>query len=375
MLNIKATQTGDFDFSTRRLEENEKKLYGIFISHASADNENYLFPLRDAMKERELHPLCDRDFLSGGDDYQMRIEKTLDCYAAVIIITEASLCSNWVNYEIGFLSGRGIKIYLWDPKGLFLPANKGANPEIDLFRASHIGKFLPVYHTMDELLNALSNASPYSEMFCEENVLIDTATFGKRVSERVETIIATIESEIFDIYYSDFKECKFGILVPHFGMFYDDHGDGEHCYAKRYMPIENNTCPISGKRCALAPKLELGEDNKECVILNHVLYTGTVLKKNDVDRLGKTVKCGSLVFHLPLHKYYGTMFKFIIDVSDNNRYNRLMSILAKAGMNPTCSESKIGGRIYLSLPERRAQGLFRLGNEYSDNFFCPHAAR
>lgn len=375
MLSIKSTQTGDFDFSTRRLEENEKKLYGIFISHASVDNDEYLFPLRNAMKERELHPLCDRDFLSGGDEFQMKIEKTLDCYAAVIIVTEASLRSNWVNYEIGFLSGRGIKIYLWDPTGLFLPANHGANPEIDAFKLSHIGKFFPVYHTMDELLSALSGASPYSEMFCEENVLIDTETFGKRVSERVETIIATIESEIFDIYYSDFKECRFGVLVPHFGMFFDDHGDGEHCYAKRCTPIENNTCPISGKRCALSPKLELDEENKECVILNHTLFTGTVLRKNDIDRCGRPVKCGSVIFHLPLHKYYGTMFKFIIDVADNNRYNRLMSILTKAGMNPTSSESKVGGRIYLSLPERRAQGLFRLENEFADNFFCPYAAK
>ena len=375
MLEMKGTALGDFDFTTRRLEEDEKKLYGIFISHSSRDNDAYLFPLRDAMRARDMHPLCDRDFLSGGDDYQMRIEKTLDCYAAVIIMTESSLNSGWVHYEIGFLSGRGIKIYLWDPTGLFLPENRGKRAEIDAFRTSHIGKFLPTYHTMDELLEALSKASPYSEMFSEENNFLDADEFGERVAKRVETIIGTIESEIFDTYYSDFKECKFGILIPHFGMFNDDHGDGEHCYAKRCAPIEGGICPMSGKLCALAPDLVVGEDNKECVILNHVLYTGTLLRRGDVDRRGKMVKCGSLVFHLPLHRYYGTKFKFILEVSDNNRYSRLMNILEKAGMNPTCSESKIGGRIYLSLPERRAQGLFRLQNEYSDNFFCPHAGR
>ena len=372
---MKGTSLGEFDFTTRRLEEDEKKLYGIFISHSSQDNDSYLFPLRDAMRERDMHPLCDRDFLSGGDEYQMRIEKTLDCYAAVIIITEASLRSNWVNYEIGFLSGRGIRIYLWDPDGLFLPENKGSRPEIDSYRTSHIGKFLPTYHTMEELLDALSKASPYSEMFTEENMFLTVDEFGERVAKRVETIIATIESEIFDTYYSDFKECKFGVLAVHFGMFDEDHGDGEHCYAKRCAPIEGGLCPLSGKPCALKPELTVGEDNKECVILNHVLYTGALLRRGDTDRRGKVVRDGCLVFHLPVHRYYGMKFKFILDVPDNNRYSRLMNILEEAGMNPTCSESKIGGRIYLSLPERRAQGLFRLQNEYSDNFFCPHAAR
>ena len=97
--------------------------------------------------------------------------------------------------------------------------------------------------------------------------------------------------------------------------------------------------------------------------------------QGELNRAGVPVERGCLEYHVPLHTVYGTEFKFIIDVADNSRYNSIMSIFAKAGMNPTSSESQIGGRIYLSLPERRAQGLFMLHHEFSNNFLCPHAAR
>ena len=374
MLDIKSTRLGDFDFRTRSLEEDEKKFYGVFISHSSADNENYLYPLRDAMRERCLYPLCDRDFLSGGDEFQMKIESTLNCYAAVVIVTEASLRSTWVNYEIGILSSRKIPVYLWDPEGLFAKENRGKSELIDSYLDSHISRYLPAYRTMESLLDALAIASPYSGMFTEENSFIDYSAFCRRVNERVETVIATIESGIFDDYYADFKDCKFGILVTNFGMFYPDHADGEHCYAKRGMPT-GGVCPMSGAPCALVTVDTVDEQNKECVILNHVSYTGTLLRQGELNRAGVPVERGCLEYHVPLHTVYGTEFKFIVDVADNSRYNSIMSIFAKAGMNPTSSESQIGGRIYLSLPERRAQGLFMLKHEFSNNFLCPHAAR
>lgn len=375
MLELRTRQEGDFDFTTRRLEESEKKFYGIFISHAADDNEKYLFPLRDAMIKKNMHPLCDRDFLSGGDEFQMKIEDTLDCYAAVIIITRASLASAWVNYEIGFLSGRNIPIKIWDPEHLLAHENRGADSVNDAYKDAHLRKYMPAYHDMNDLLNALSGESLYSEMFTEENTFLDSRTFNRRVSERVETIIATIESEIFDVHYADFCECRFGVLVPNFGMFYPDHGDGEHCYAKRGAMIENGICPTSCEKCALSAQRGLTEENKECVLLNYVRYSGAVLRKNEPDRGGKIIDCGRLAFHVPLHKLYGTEFKFIMDVFDTVRFAKLMTVLEKAGMCPTSSESRAGYRIYLSLPERRAQGLFKLDHEYKNNFLCPHAGR
>ena len=60
-----------------------------------------------------------------------------------------------------------------------------------------------------------------------------------------------------------------GLLVTNFGMFYPDHGDGEHCYAQRFRPLEEHLCPISQKPCALVTRGCVTEENKECVLLNY----------------------------------------------------------------------------------------------------------
>lgn len=196
------------------------------------------------------------------------------------------------------------------------------------------------------------------------------------IKAHVETVIATLESDIFERFYSDFCECKIGTLIPNFGMFYPNHGDGEHCFARRKcVPLENGACPQNGMPCALSMPRVLGEENKECVLLNHVFYNGRVLRKGDKDRRGVAVEKSCIMFHLPVHRLYGTEFKFIIDVQDNARYDLIMSLFEKAGMNPSSSSSMLGGRIYLSLPERRVQGLFRLEHQFTNNFLCPHAAR
>ena len=370
-INLFEREGGNFNFLTRPLEEEEKKYYGVFISHSSWDNDEYLYPLREEMHRRGLYPLCDRDFLMGGDQFQMKIEKTLDCYAAVIIITERSLESDWVNYEIGILTGRGIPVYLYDPKGVLDYSNEKYHKYADF----HVEGFTPAYRTHDELFAALAEASPYAELFSEENAFLGTADFRKRMNERVETIIATLTSPVFEEHYSMFVDCKIGMLITNFGMFYPDHADGERCFARRGEPLNCGACPYSGRHCALDPVRELTEENKECVLLNHVLYNGKLLRAGELDRRGHTIKKTSVLFHLPLHKYYGTEFKLIIDVPDNRHYDEIMSLLASAGMNPSGPASMVGGRIYLSLPSRKPQGLFRLVHEFENNYLCPHAAR
>ncbi|MBO5879426.1 MAG: toll/interleukin-1 receptor domain-containing protein [Clostridia bacterium] len=370
-INLKETESGDFDFFTRALEEDEKKFYGIFISHSNADNEEYLFPLRDEMKKLGLHPLCDRDLLSGGDDFQVKIESSLDCYAAVIIVTEASLASDWVNCEMGILSGRNIPIFIWDPKEILTYNNAKHREFINL----HFEDYLPAYKNMDELLVKLKGASPYSEMFCEENEFLGAEEFTERMNERVDTVIATLESEIFEEHYASFADCKIGMLIPNFGMFYEGHADGEHCFAKRGAELENFLCPISQRHCALHPTRVLGEENKECVLLNHVIYNGKLMRKGEIDRRGVEAEVGSIVFNVPVHRYFGTEFKIIIDVPGNKHYDAIFKMLENAGMNPTGPASMVGGRIYLSLPSRKRQGLFRLVHQFENNFLCPHAAR
>lgn len=379
MLEPKGTRLGNFHFSTRRPEKEEMKYYGIFISHASDDNAAFLEPLRGAMRASGLYPLCDLDFLGAGDNYQNKIESTLDCYAAVIIVTEPSLRSDWVNYEIGFLAGRGIPVYLWDPTDVLSRSSTRGSDSIGSFADAHFNPFLPAYTTMDQLLDALNELSPYADMFSEENEHLDRSTFRCRMKQHAKTVIATLECDLFDELYADFSECRIGTLVPNFGMFYPDHGDGEHCFAKpRAAALSGGCCPQNKLPCALSMPRVLGEENKECVLLNHVMYNARLYRTGDTDRRGQRIEKGCLVFHLPVHQLYGTEFKFILDVSGNARLDRLVARLQEAGMNPTTSSSSNtlnGGRIYLSLPERRTQGLFRLNHQFSNNFLCPHAAR
>ena len=56
MLSPKPIIEGDFNIIARPLEDAERKYYGIFISHSSKDNEEYLLPLLDAMRENNLEP-------------------------------------------------------------------------------------------------------------------------------------------------------------------------------------------------------------------------------------------------------------------------------------------------------------------------------
>ena len=373
MLDPKPERKGLFNFTVRPLEEAEKKYYGIFISHSSKDNERYLEPLIAAMREQNLHPLCDRDILVGGDDFQKTIESYLDCYAGVIIITEDSLKSPWVNYEIGVFAGQGTRVFLYDPENLL--TNQFEIPGVANVYGSHIGRSLPACHTVPELIAALRGISPYADMCLEENAFITKRAFMDRVTEYVETVIVRFESPEIDHYADTLAKCRLNTLVTNFGMFYPDHGDGEHCYAHRFRALEGGKCAVSGKPCALVSRERVSEENKECVVLNYVLPNGKLLRAGESDVRGTKCETGTLVFHMPLHKIYGTEFKFFIDVPDDATADELLEMFEKIDVHANMSDNVGSKRLYISMPDRRGQGLFRLNHEFNNNFLCPHAFR
>ncbi len=373
MLAPKPIIEGDFNFIARPLEDSERKYYGIFVSHSSKDNDEYLYPLIEAMRKQNLHPLCDRDFLSGGDDYQKIIESYLNCYAGVILITENSLKSDWVNYEIGVFAGHDMPIFLYDPKNIL--SNKLEIPEVANIYGSHIGRYLPAYNTIDALISALQSVSPYADMCLEENSFITKRDFFDIVTERVDIVIARIESPVFDKYAEQLGKCRINTLVTNFGMFYPDHGDGEHCYAHRFRPLEEGLCPVSGKPCALVSREKVTQENKECVCLNYAFRNGKLVRSGESFVTGEQCEVSTLVFHLPLNKVYGTEFKFFMDVPDEETGNDLLDMLHGIGIHANMSDNVGSKRLYISLPERRAQGLFRLEHEFNNNFLCPHAGK
>ena len=373
MLSAKPSLEGEFNFTVRPLEEVEKKYYGIFISHSSKDNEKYLEPLLSAMREENLHPLCDRDILSGGDDFQKTIESYLDCYAGVIIVTENSLKSAWVNYEIGVFAGQGTRVFLYDPENLL--SNQFEIPGVANVYGSHIGRYLPACRTIGEVVSALQGVSPYADMCLEENAFITKRAFLDRVTDHVETVIARLESPVIDDYAEQLSRCRINTLVTNFGMFYEEHGDGEHCYAQRFRPLEDGVCPISGKPCALVSRGKVDEENKECVVLNYVFSNGKILRTGETDMRGEVAETGALVFHMPLHKIYGTEFKFFLDVPDDPTAEQILEMFHSIGIHANMSDNVESKRLYVSMPERRAQGMFRLDHEFNNNFLCPRAGK
>lgn len=373
MFSSKPILEGDFNFSVRPLEETEKKYYGIFISHSSKDNEAYLEPLLEAMRRENLYPLCDRDILSGGDDFQKTIESYLDCYAGVVIVTEDSLKSDWVNYEMGIFAGQNTRVFLYDPQNLL--TDRYEIPNVANIYGSHIGLYLPTYQNVDMLIAALHNVSPYADMCLEENAFITKRDFLSRVKDHVETVIVRVESEEFDRHADALAKCRINTLVTNFGMFYEDQVDGEHCYAQRFRPLDNGNCSISGKPCALVSRGKVFEENKECVVLNYALQNGKLLRAGECDVRGKACEVGTLLFHIPLHKIYGTEFKIFIDVPSDEIGEEIIEMFLGIGMQANLSDNIGSKRVYVSMPERRAQGMFRLEHEFSNNFLCPKAAK
>ena len=363
---------GKFNLSTHLPTEEEKRLFGIFISHSNKESDiKLLNDLSERMVARRLNPIYDRGFLEGGQYFQERIEQCLNCYGGVVIITENSLASDWVNYEVGYFSGLGMPIVIWDPDRLLSLENRRS----DLLN-SHLSQYLPAYTTADEVVSVLEGMSIYSEIFKDEFPEMTKQDFKEILNERVETVMVRIESEIFDTNGHDLDGCKIGSLVVNFGMFHPDNGDGEHCMALRGNPVlPDRRCAVSGHECALYDAKELDGHNLECVVLNYVIENGRYYPKGAIGPDGQTVQHGCLNFYVPVHKWFGSEFKFIIDAPNNTQHYKLLELFESVGMNPTVSDSLNGRRIYLSLPERPRQGFFRLEHQFYNNFLCPYSTR
>lgn len=374
MRELSYEKQGDFSFCVRPLREDERKFFGIFVSHSNAAGDTrakeHFEVLVQALHQAHLYALCDRDFLRVGVDFQSVIEGYLDCYAGIFLVSEGSLSSAWCNYEIGVFSGHKMPVFLWDPDGILTDEAHYAN------LTTHIGKYLPAYRTLEDLMKAVQESSPYADMCLEENGMITKRDFLARLSQRVETVMISLKSSHFAAVSAELSRARIGMLIVNFGMFYPDQCDGMHCYTRRFAnSLQEGICPHSGVRCALLSQEKISQNNRECVILNHVLYNGKYLRPAERDIAGNTADAHTLLFHAPLHTLFGTEFKIILDVSEDTDYERLTQAFAAAGLEPSGSFGYVGGRIYLSLPDRRESGLFRLSHEFSNDFLCPRAAK
>ena len=358
----------------------EQKLFGIFISHSNA-NVAYLEELTTKMKEKKLNPIFDRDFLKGGEYFQNKIRECIKCYACVIIITKEAMASDWVHYECGYFSHSANPVVIWDPDNIL--SLKTVDNDLLNF---HLTQYLPALHTADEVVAQLQQLSVYSDLFTDECRDFSVSDFRNTLEQSVATTMVHLSSPLLNGKKELFRECKLSTLVVNFGMYYAKQGDGQHCWAKRTLNmngtytadssclLSDRKCKLTGQKCTLYSEGNIDRTMKECIILNHVITNGRYFDKGEKDYNKNTLEDGMLSFYVPVHKVYGTEFKFIVDSPTNAKHMELMRLFETMGLDPTISDSLNGWRIYLSIPEVPYQGFFRLEHLFHNNFLCPRSA-
>ena len=373
-----------FKIKTAPPTNNEKNLFGIFISHSntpSKSNQGYLKDLLKKMHDNGLNPIFDREFLNGGVYFHSKIKDCIKSYACVIVVTKESLASDWVHYECGYFSHSGHPVIIWDPKKLLSVKTMDS----DLFNV-HLSQYLPALHTSDEVIEKLKTLSIYSDLFKNECLNLSVAKFRETFATNVSTAMVHVSSPYFNEKKDLFKDCKFSTLVVNFGMFYKDQGNGTHCWSKRTLDesgkysisesseLNCQKCKLTDKKCTMFSDGNIDPSMTECIILNHVMPNGRYFDKGETDYDKQALDNGTLIFYVPVHKLYGTEFKFIVDAPTNAIHLELMRLFDDIGLNPTVSDSLNGWRIYLSIPEVPHQSFFRLNHLYNNNFLCPRAA-
>lgn len=405
------------------LSDAERQFFGIFVSHASK-NDNLVDELCEKAKGTHLHFLHDGGFLNAGDDFKEKILKYIKCYGCVVIVTKESLCSDWVAYECGYFSQSGHRVVIWDPDRLLSlnPSPKEAPEEDkkkkglwDRFRSqkaeaapetpektaqaelyaqaaatallnSHLTQYMPVYHTAEEVIEELKNLSVYADLYTDACPDYSVDAFQEDLRENVSTVMVRLSSQALSDKSTLFTGCKLSTLVVNFGMYYENQGDGTHCWAKRTLNMNgtytagdncllpDGKCKHSGGKCAMYSPGGIDRDMKQCVILNHIIPSGRYFDQGEEYYDGKQIKEGTLTFYVPVHQLYGTEFKFIVDAPNQATHAELMRLFEKMDLDPSVSDSLNGWRIYLSIPAKPSCGFFRLEHLFHNNFLCPRSA-
>ncbi len=377
-------------------DKDEQKLFGIFISHSSADTA-YVKELDKKMRAVNIYPIQDGDFIHGGQNFHDRIRECIRCYGCVIVVTENSLASDWVHYECGYFSQSGNPVILWDPKDilslrapekkrLFGHSQSHRGLPSDSLLNFHLTQYLPVCRTAEDVVNRLQRLSTYADLYTNACQSYSVSEFQEDLRKNVSTTMVYLNSPLLSGKKDIFKECKLSTLVVNFGMYYADQGDGAHCWATRTLNMDgtyttddrcllpDGVCKHSKKKCAMYSEGNVDRNMKQCIILNHIIPSGRYFDKGEKDYSKRTLEEGMLGFYVPVHKLYGTEFKFIVDAPSQAKHAELIRLFDKMGLDPTVSDSLNGWRIYLSIPSVPYQGFFRLEHLFHNNFLCPRAA-
>ena len=362
-----------FTISTHPIDETEKTQFGIFISHSSKDT-GHITELEEQLKKHNLHnDLIAEKFISSGENFHKKIVECLHCYAGVIILTKNALESNWVGYECGYFDGLNMPVLVWDRDNVLSFNNINKN-----FLNVYLLQHLPSVRTAEEVAKWIEQISIYSNIFKNETDFLKKKAFDEIIKNKIETVIVDISSPELQNKKDLFDRCSLSTLVVNFGMFYSQQIQNGCCVCAGEK-LKNEKCIYKSNpnRCALIHHPDEQEDKlPDCVILNHVIRNGKYFDAKDKYHNGSATDSAMLSFYVPVHKYYGTEFKFIIDAPNAQTHKEIFNLCLKLGFNPTISDTLNSLRIYLSLKSEEAEGLLQLQDGlYYNNFLCPHSTK
>ena len=367
---------GGYTLVIKKQSEAEKNLQTrVFISHAR-DSTDETRALEEAMKREGLDPIWDgreRGRTVEGK-FKKRIKEMLRCRAAVIHICPEAFASSWVEYELGFLEGRGTPILLWDPESLLSSTAVGGGAGLaERPKNVHLFRHMPAISDPRRLIEQLKAHRMYADLYRTEfpaSLGFPEHEFERRFTKHTETVTVKLQSALLRGKDDLFRGARLGTLLVNFGFFpKPDEPPIGSCPILR-EGTDSPACRYAQERpCArYGIRRPLTAENAECMLLNHVEWSGRFVEGDEEHSEP------ALFFYVPVHKTYGTTFKAVIDPPDAAAQRELIALLTEMGLSPTVSDSRNSLRIYLSVAEMSPSALFCLGGlHYGNNFFCPRA--
>lgn len=357
---------GNYELTLKKFSETENNLFGVFVSHSNADEDSDL--LRDLnvfAKSESIHLVYDREFLEAGDDFRKEILRYANCYAAIVLLTENSIKSAWVNYEIGILNSRKIPLFIYDPNNILIKPD---------YQYDHqIKQFLPAFNNKEDLIKKIKELSVFSGLYPVGTKRMSISAFNDYFnsndkSNKFEKCMLTLKSDVFDEYKEWFDRCRIGALISRFGQL--DEYDS-------YCPTTKDArCPkCNNNPCALQQITSVEQcESGICTILNNIIYTGRIIYKGEKDIFDKDAEVATtaiLKLGFPVHSRYGVKMKLIFDAETEKVKNYAIAALTKMQLDPTSSTTGDTSRIYCSIGENKNNGIFVIKKSFNDNFICP----
>jgi len=284
--------------------KNKEAIGKVFLSYSSDDSQDIKNYLINQFDNQDIPYFFDKIDIEGGQNFLSRIEKAIDASSCgVIILSENSLKSKWLFFEVGYLLGRYKSVI---PFLLHSSKWEIIKPELPEFISN-----LQIEKDLNKLIQNVNK-----RVFLFRNFFDDTQ-LNEQVFKSINQTRLTVVFKNFP--YELLEKAVFGVLIIRFG---EEKALSEHAN-ERYA--------------------EEGRIINKAITSRKVI-TDKVLQSQHKDEV-------KVDYIIPIHKKLGVQFKPFIEIDTIYR-NSIMEVLKENEVK----EQKLSGspekqRIYYLFPE------------------------